>query len=125
MFDTKQRRTLVQVLAAGLACTVGLLLTASSPAEVTLHGAEPVERFTATAVNMTGAGPPGVQTVEIAIDRWSLIDIRFDGDGKGVGKLGFATKITVNRKTGTIELEDFGIEAVRLTDVRSDKTPRS
>jgi hypothetical protein len=57
--------------------------------------------------------------------KFTLIDIRFDADGKGVGKLGFATKISVNKETKTIELENFGIEPVRLTDVNSSRGKQS
>ena len=34
---------------------------------------------------------------------FTVADIRFDGDGKGVGKLAVAAKITSDRKTGAIE----------------------
>jgi hypothetical protein len=52
---------------------------------------------------------------------FTLADIRFDGDGKGVGKLAVAAKITTNPKTGAIEIENFSSEPVRLTDVTSDR----
>jgi hypothetical protein len=51
---------------------------------------------------------------------FTLADIRFDGDGKGVGKLTVAAKISVN-KEGAIEIENFSSEPVRLTDVRSTR----
>lgn len=183
---------------AGLVAAV--LLT--PPLKLRAGAAEVIERFTATAVNMTGVGRPGAGVIEIGIERWStqgerdrliqtlkekgedklldqlrdmprvgyirtpqslgwdlhfartvkrddgsrqvviatdrpmsfweasrrprsadypftLIDIRFDPDGKGVGKLAVASKITANSKTGTIEVENFGIEPVRLTEVRA------
>jgi hypothetical protein len=56
---------------------------------------------------------------------FTLADIRFDGDGKGVGKLSVAAKIRVDDKTGAIEIEDFGSEPVRLTDVTSTRETRS
>jgi hypothetical protein len=56
---------------------------------------------------------------------FTLADIRFDGDGKGVGKLSVASKISVKKDTGVIEIEDFGTQPVQLTDVRSTRTPRS
>ena len=52
---------------------------------------------------------------------FTLADIRFTGDGKGVGKLAVAAKITSNPKTGAIEIENFSSEPVRLTDVTSDR----
>ncbi len=56
---------------------------------------------------------------------FTLADIRFDGDGKGVGKLSVAAKIRVDAKTGAIEIEDFGSEPVRLTEVTSTRETRS
>jgi hypothetical protein len=55
---------------------------------------------------------------------FTLADIRFDGDGKGVGKLAVAAKISTNPKTGAIEIENFSSEPVRLTDVTSDRTAK-
>lgn len=55
---------------------------------------------------------------------FTLADIRFDGDGKGVGKLAVAAKITSNPKTGAIEIENFSSEPVRLTEVQSTVEPR-
>jgi hypothetical protein len=52
---------------------------------------------------------------------FTLVDIRFDPDGKGTGKLAVAAKVDYNEKTQTIEVENFGIEPVRLTEVRSKK----
>lgn len=54
---------------------------------------------------------------------FTLADIRFDGDGKGVGKLAVAAKITTNPKTGAIEIENFASEPVRLTEVTSTRDP--
>jgi hypothetical protein len=56
---------------------------------------------------------------------FTLADIRFDGDGKGVGKLSVAAKIRTDKETGAIEIEDFGSEPVRLTDVQSSRVTRS
>jgi hypothetical protein len=50
---------------------------------------------------------------------FSVVDIRFDSSGSGVGKLAYASKLAHNRKTGTIEIENYASEPVRLTDVRS------
>ena len=52
---------------------------------------------------------------------FTLVDIRFGADGKGVGKLALSTKITYNKDTRTIEIENYGREPVRLTEVRSEK----
>ena len=55
---------------------------------------------------------------------FTVADIRFDGDGKGVGKLAVAAKITTNDKTGAIEIENFSSEPVRLTEVTSSAARR-
>jgi hypothetical protein len=52
---------------------------------------------------------------------FTIADIRFDGDGKGVGKLAVAAKVTADDKTGTIEIENFSSEPVRLTEVVSSR----
>jgi hypothetical protein len=56
---------------------------------------------------------------------FTLADIRFDGDGKGVGKLAVAAKISSDDKTGNIEIENFSSEPVRLTEVTSSRKPSS
>jgi hypothetical protein len=56
---------------------------------------------------------------------FTIADIRFDGDGKGVGKLAVAAKVTTNDKTGAIEIENFSSEPVRLTEVKSSRDNRS
>lgn len=52
---------------------------------------------------------------------FTLIDIRFDPDGKGTGKLAVAAKVNFSDKKQTVEIENFGIEPVRLTEVQSKK----
>lgn len=49
---------------------------------------------------------------------FTLMEIRVDKEGKGEGKLALATKITYNKKTNTIELENYASEPVRLQNVR-------
>jgi len=56
---------------------------------------------------------------------FTLADIRFDGDGKGVGKLAVAAKVSSDDKTGRIEIENFSSEPVRLTEVTSTRKPSS
>jgi hypothetical protein len=56
---------------------------------------------------------------------FTVADIRFDGDGKGVGKLAVAAKITANPKNGSIEIENFSSEPVRLTQVETSRRPGS
>ena len=49
---------------------------------------------------------------------FTLAEIRLPGDGKGEGKLAPAARITWDKDTSTIEIENYGIEPVRLTEVR-------
>jgi len=50
-----------------------------------------------------------------------LCEIRLGADGKGEGKLATATKITYDKEKKQVELENYGIEPVRLTQVTVDK----
>jgi hypothetical protein len=52
---------------------------------------------------------------------FTLVEIRLNKDGEGQGKLSVATKISLNKKDNTIELENWGTEPVRLTTVKIDK----
>ena len=49
---------------------------------------------------------------------FTLIEIRFDKNGIGVGKMSVYTKISLSKDKQTVELENFDIEPVRLTEVR-------
>jgi hypothetical protein len=48
----------------------------------------------------------------------SLIEIRVDKDGKGVGKMAVATKISFDKKKNQIELENYASEPVRLNNLQ-------
>jgi hypothetical protein len=52
---------------------------------------------------------------------FTLLDIRFDKNGEGVGKASIATKITFDKKKNIMELENYGIEPVRLNQVKIEK----
>jgi hypothetical protein len=47
-----------------------------------------------------------------------LCEIHMGGDGVGEGKLSNLAKVSYDAKQKRIEIEDYGIEPVRLTDVR-------
>jgi len=51
---------------------------------------------------------------------FTMIEIRFDKSGVGVGKMSVYSKITLSKDKRTIELENYDIEPVRLTEVRID-----
>jgi hypothetical protein len=46
-----------------------------------------------------------------------VCEIRLNKDGKGEGKLSASTKITYDKDKKTVEIENYGIEPVRLTTV--------
>jgi hypothetical protein len=54
---------------------------------------------------------------------FTLLDIRFGADGKGVGKLAYASKVTFNEKTSTIEVENFGRGALEARPGFHEKEP--
>ena len=48
----------------------------------------------------------------------TLIEIRVDKEGNGVGKMAVATKISFDKKKNQIELENYSSEPVRLNNVK-------
>ena len=52
---------------------------------------------------------------------YMLCEIRLGPDGKGVGKLATAAKISYDRARKELEIENYGIEPVRLTQVTATK----
>ena len=52
---------------------------------------------------------------------FTLLQIHLDKNGKGQGKYATAAKITYDKDTRTIEIENYGIEPVRLTEVTVEK----
>ena len=49
---------------------------------------------------------------------FSLIEIRADKDGKGVGKMAVATKIDFDKEKKVVQIENYGSEPVRLNEIR-------
>ena len=52
---------------------------------------------------------------------FTLIEIRLKPDGTGDGKASVATKISYNKKTQTLELENYANEPVRLNNIKIEK----
>jgi hypothetical protein len=52
---------------------------------------------------------------------FTLLEIRLDKNGEGVGKASVATKITFDKDKNTMELENYGTEPVRLQQVKIEK----
>ena len=82
--------------------------------------------------------PEGGTRVIVALDRYmsfrevrnqprtvdypfTLIEIRMNKDGQGEGRMAYATKINFDKKTNTVELENYASEPVRLTTVKAEK----
>jgi len=49
---------------------------------------------------------------------FTLAEIRLTKDGKGEGKLVPAAKVSWNKDTRTVEIENYGIEPARLTEIQ-------
>lgn len=52
---------------------------------------------------------------------FTIIEIRLGPDGKGVGKYAGAVKVHYDKETKTLELENYGQEPIRLTEVKLEK----
>ena len=52
---------------------------------------------------------------------FTLIDMRFDSSGKGVGKMAVATKIEFDKKKKQMVLENYASEPVRLNEIKIEK----
>jgi hypothetical protein len=48
---------------------------------------------------------------------FSIFEMRFDTQGKGQGKMSYATKITFDKKKNNVELENYASEPVRLNNL--------
>lgn len=48
---------------------------------------------------------------------FTLFEMRFDKSGKGEGRMAYATQINFDKKTNTIELENYSSEPVRLNQL--------
>ena len=82
--------------------------------------------------------PDGGEQIVIATDRpigfweashqprsidypFTVIEMHLNNEGEGNGTLSVATKVTVNKKTNAIELENFGTTPVLLTTITREK----
>lgn len=60
------------------------------------------------------------QTRSLQYD-FTLVEIHFDAQGKGEGKLSLGVKVEVDPKTQQLELENYGARPVDLVNVKVDK----
>jgi hypothetical protein len=49
---------------------------------------------------------------------FTLFEMRFGRDGRGEGRMAYATQISFNKGTDTIELENYASEPVRLNELK-------
>ena len=52
---------------------------------------------------------------------FSLFEMRFGKDGKGEGRLAYATQISFDKKKNSIEIENYSSEPVRLNELRLEE----
>jgi hypothetical protein len=67
-----------------------------------------------------GLGESGLDARK-EIQEFSLLDIRFAPDGKGVGKVAGASDVVYSPVTKVLEMKNYAIQPARLIDVRSEK----
>ena len=60
------------------------------------------------------------EDVRVPQFEFTLIDIRFGPDGKGIGKMVTAGKVAYNKNTRLIEIANYDSEPVWLTEVKSE-----
>lgn len=60
---------------------------------------------------------------QVMNDAFTVIELRLTADSEGEGKVAIGSNIHVNRSLDLIELKDYDIEPVRLTDVRTKRAP--
>jgi hypothetical protein len=53
---------------------------------------------------------------------FTVIELHLNGDGRGEGRMSFATKVVADKKTGQISLENYDHQPVLLTDVHREKS---
>jgi hypothetical protein len=58
------------------------------------------------------------------LQEFNLLDIRIGPDGKGVGKVAGADKVTYNKHTKMFEVENYETLPARLVDVHAEKMTR-
>jgi hypothetical protein len=56
-----------------------------------------------------------------SIEEFTVLDIRFGPDGKGVGKLASAADLAYSPLTKTLEVKNYETKPVRLIDVKGEK----
>jgi len=63
-----------------------------------------------------GLGEPPIEARK-QVSEFTLLDVRFGPDGKGVAKVASAADIAFNPKTGIVEVKDFSNAPARVIDI--------
>jgi len=77
-------------------------------------------RIIAASDEHLGLGEPAIEARR-SVSEFNLIDIRFEPDGRGVGKVAAASDVTFSAELGTLEVKDFRQRPARLVDVKADQ----
>ena len=77
-------------------------------------------RVIAASDEHLGLGEPPIEARK-SVSEFSLIDIRLEPGGSGVGKVAGAAEVTFSPELGTLELKDYRKHPVRLVDVKADQ----
>jgi hypothetical protein len=85
------------------------------------------EIVTAKGRQVVVAGYEHLALGELPVDtrdqepEFTLVDIRFGSDGKGIGKVASAANVALNTATKLLEVQNYTAQPVRLTQVRSER----
>ena len=70
-----------------------------------------------------GFAEPSRERVRSEANEFTVIDIRFGANGKGVGKIALADHVTYNKQTKSIEIAGYDKLPVSLADVTAPPAP--
>jgi hypothetical protein len=77
-------------------------------------------RIIAASDEHLGLGEPPIDNKR-SVSEFNLIDIRFEADGTGVGKVANVGDLRFSAELGTLEVKDYRKHPVRLVDVKADQ----
>jgi len=77
-------------------------------------------RIIAASDEHLGLGEPSIEARR-SQPEFNLIDIRFEADGRGVGKIAAINDVTFSTEVGLLEVKDYRKHPARLVDVREEQ----
>ena len=114
----RQRRTLPFQFAREIKTPAGRQVVVATDRHLGFGEAPPSYRVAVATDQHAGSG----ESTGIAPSpepQFTLLDIRFGPDGKGVGKIATAAKVAYNPTKKIFEIENFTVQPVRLSEVNS------